>query len=146
MNEEKLDQSIPSYFCFCTASDCSAGGSCLRRQALENVEEDIEHLQIINPKLICPEAGEACPHYRSNEKVKYASGFTQAIQNVKAGNLGRVREEIAEFTSSRSYYRLRSGEIFMSPEIQKKVADILIACGAPEPIVFDHYKDMYNWS
>ena len=70
----KIYKDIPSGYPLCLHGDCPVAASCLRQLAYRRHEELGTFLNLINPSKCSQQAD--CPHYVSNQPVRFAKGFT----------------------------------------------------------------------
>ena len=70
----KIYKDIPSGYPLCLHGDCPMAASCLRQLAYRRHEELGTFLNLINPSKCSQQAD--CPHYVSNQPVRFAKGFT----------------------------------------------------------------------
>lgn len=142
---EKENLQVPQTFVCCLAENCMVKNECLRHCAVEGLADEVETVSAFTPRQIHPADGKACPRFRSAEPVKMARGFMNALGTVPTANVKSVMAAVSELTNQSYYYRLRRGQYTMSPEMQTKIADILVSNGASAPIVFDEYSESYDW-
>lgn len=135
----------PAGFGLCFKAECTSAGECLRALAARDVKRTPPQLLTVNPLLADAAGAQACPFFRRAERVRVAYGFSVALAQVPAGRVRSVRAAICELVCQRNYYHLLRGEKAMMPEMQNKVAAILVANGAPAPVEFDRYDWIYDW-
>lgn len=70
----KIYKDIPAGYPLCLHADCPMADSCLRQLAYRRHEELGTFLKLINPSKCSKQAD--CPHYVSNQPVRFAKGFT----------------------------------------------------------------------
>ena len=87
----------------------------------------------------------ACPHYRSSQKVQYAKGCMNILDNLPHKQRQLAIIHLMEYFSRRTYYRIRKGERLLSPAEQRDVQKILKQCGATGKQEFDAYVEDYEW-
>lgn len=150
-NEMKSDGSYDFYknapggYHLCLQNDCATAGECLRALAVRDLPEEVYSLTIVNPKLVNPEGGKACPHFRSSQMIRLAYGFKNAMGRVPHGKVGSVRSAICSYMCLRTYYYYQRGQKPLSPKMQKTIISIFKRYGLTEPIEFDRYEWAYDW-
>ena len=129
MEEEHHFTNVPYNYPLCLNRQCPKASTCLRQLVEQEVPDSAEYWVVISPKYQAKLKG-ACPHYRSSQKVQYAKGCMNILDNLP---------------SRRTYYRIRKGERLLSPAEQRDVQKILKQCGATGKQEFDAYVEDYEW-
>lgn len=105
---------------------------------------DKEYWNIVSPKRLAALKGD-CPFFRTSEKVRYAKGFMNLLDNLPYNKRRTVISLLIARFGQRTYYRIRKGERLLSPDEQRTVLNII---GQPEANIesaFDAYVEGYAW-
>lgn len=135
---------VPYRYPMCLNRECPKADTCLRQLTEQSVPADIKHWFIISPKHLTA-LKDACPHYRSSAKVRYAKGFIKILENLPYKQMQNIISRLTDYFNLRTYYRVRKGERLLSPFEQQKVLNILRNCGVSHPQEFDAYIEVYDW-
>lgn len=145
--ENLLHKYRPSYYPVCMVEECAIRKKCLRAIVLDEYLAQEEVIPVINPARVMPESGEECAWYRSSEPVLFALGFTQALDRLSKVNYERCTQDLISKCSKSTFYRWKSGEVALSPDLQGVVAEALRAFGYPdEEVQFDGYEYRIEWT
>lgn len=143
--QEKIDFSfVPESYIMCLNRECLKADTCLRQIVERDISEEIAYWSIISPKLLANLKGD-CPYYRSSQKVRYARGFINILENLSKKQARAVVPHLMRSFGRTHYYRLRKGERLLSPTDQQKVLSALKNCGASHLQEFDKYEEKYDW-
>ena len=145
MNIKELIEKAPSDYPKCAQANCPAAEQCLRHLMAQATPEKAIAITVVNPKNIKPELGTSCPYFHSTQPVRMARGFTQALNNVRHGEVKKIVAELSDLFDERLYYRMRKGERTINPQQQEIIAEVLIRHGAAQPVEFDSYEEGFNW-
>ena len=119
--------------------------SLKKRELVEQeLPDSVEYWVIISSKYQAKLKG-ACPHYRSSQKVQYAKGCMNILDNLPHKQRQLAIIHLMEYFSRRTYYRIRKGERLLRPAEQRDVQKILKQCGATGKQEFDAYVEDYEW-
>ena len=144
MEEEHHFTNIPYNYPLCLNRQCPKASTCLRQLVEQEVPDSAEYWVVISPKYQAKLKG-ACPHYRSSQKVQYAKGCMNLLDNLPHKQRQLAIIHLMEYFSRRTYYRIRKGERLLSPAEQRDVQKILKQCGATGKQEFDAYVEDYEW-
>lgn len=144
-NDYNFYDNAPVSFPLCLKTECASAGECLRGLAARDLKKDRANLSVINPLLVDIQGKTACKFFKKAQKVRVAYGFKRAMMQIPAGHVRNVRSAICGLVCQRNYYYLLQGEKPMFPDMQKKIAAILLQNGLPVPVEFDHYEWHYEW-
>lgn len=144
MEEERKLNEIPYGYHLCLKRECPKASTCLRQMAELQISDKIEYWAIISPKYQATLKGE-CPHYRDCEKIIYAKGFVEMLDNMPNKQMKRFISNLIREFGQRTYYRVRKGERLLTPSEQQKILAILKRCGVEEPPKYDAYVEDFNW-
>ncbi len=145
------NMNIPGNYTVCIASgSCPLAGQCLRALAYKQLAQSSKQsvsINIVNPNNDeIRYATEQCKQFRSSQPKRYAKGMTHLYDHITQHHIKTVRLQVEYcFSSRRVYYYSRSGDMLISPRIQKAIADIFRKNGIEEPPQFDDYIMEYDW-
>ena len=139
----KIYKDIPSGYPLCLHGDCPMAASCLRQLAYRRHEELGTFLNLINPSKCSQQAD--CPHYVSNQPVRFAKGFTGFQKKMYPQQYDRFMTTLCLHFGRNQYYKRRRGEILLTPEEQEIIREQLRRVGADDSMEFDCYVDKVNW-
>lgn len=124
------NMNIPGNYTVCIASDsCPLAEQCLRvlayKQLAQSPKQSVS-ISIVNPNNDeIRYATEQCKQFRSSQPKRYAKGMTHLYDHITQHHIKTVRLQVEHcFSSRRVYYYSRSGDMLISPRIQKAIADI----------------------
>ena len=120
MEEEHHFTNVPYNYPLCLNRQCPKASTCLRQLVEQEVPDSAEYWVVISPKYQAKLKG-ACPHYRSNQKVQYAKGCMNILDNLPHKQRQLAIIHLMEYFSRRTYYRIRKGERLLSPAEQRDV-------------------------
>ena len=88
-----------------------------------------------------------CKYFRKTELVMMAKGFHQFYRQMKSRDLRHAfRIELTDYLGSKgTYYRYKDGERLLNPEQQDWIVQLLKKHGYEEEVVFDQYKETYDY-
>lgn len=144
MEEEHHFTNIPYNYPLCLNRQCPKASTCLRQLVEQEVPDSAEYWVVISPKYQAKLKG-ACPHYRSSQKVQYAKGCMNILDNLPHKQRQLAIIHLIEYFSRRTYYRIRKGERLLTPSEQQRILNILKNCGATHLQNFDAYVEDYDW-
>ena len=136
MEEEHHFTNIPYNYPLCLNRQCPKASTCLRQLVEQEVPDSAEYWVVISPKYQAKLKG-ACPHYRSSQKVQYAKGCMNILDNLPHKQRQLAIIHLMEY--------FRKGERLLSPAEQRDVQKILKQCGATGKQEFDAYVEDYEW-
>lgn len=139
----KLYTTAPDDYPVCVHAQCPKAGECLHRIAFEKLRTEKKYMRLLNPDHCT--AGDSCQHFRCNNPVRYALGFTQMQRRMYPEQYDRFMTTLIMRFGRNPYYDRRRGAIAMPPEEQKMVLQVLKKVGVTEEMKFDSYVDAINW-
>ena len=104
-------------------ADCPKADSCLRQLAFRRHAELGMFLQLINPALCTKQPD--CPHYVSNQPVKFAKGFTNFQKRMYPDQYDKFMTTLVCHFGRNQYFKRRRGDIVLSPEEQEEIRAVL---------------------
>ena len=141
---EHLDyHKVPFNFAHCFQADCPKSSTCLRYQAGKFIPVSVRHVQIINPHLIAQT--ESCSEYLSDTPVRYAYGISHLFDNLPYNQAKDIKFEVVFQIGKSQFYRMRRGEIGLSPKHQQCIRNVFKKYGIVEEPVFERYESAYMW-
>ena len=144
MEEEHHFTNVPYNYPLCLNRQCPKASTCLRQLVEQEVPDSAEYWVVISPKYQAKLKG-ACPHYRSSQKVQYAKGCMNILDNLPHKQRQLAIIHLMEYFSRRTYYRIRKGERLLTPSEQQRILNILKNYGATHLQNFDAYVEDYDW-
>ena len=144
MEEEHHFTNVPYNYPLCLNRQCPKASTCLRQLVEQEVPDSAEYWVVISPKYQAKLKG-TCPHYRSSQKVQYAKGCMNILDNLPHKQRQLAIIHLIEYFSRRTYYRIRKGERLLTPSEQQRILNILKNCGATHLQNFDAYVEDYDW-
>lgn len=142
-NENITWQTAPSGYALCIHSDCPRAAHCLRAIAMCVLPDDVKRVTIINPNT-CPKTDD-CRHYKSDEPVRYARGFTRLQQELLPRQYDRFMHRLVSVFGRNEYFRRRRGERPMPPAEHQFIRKVLQEIGASAELEFDSYETNTAW-
>ena len=139
----KIYKDIPSRYPLCLHDDCPMADSCLRQLAFRRHEELDSFLNLINPSKCNKQAN--CPHYVSNQPVRFAKGFTNFKKRMYPDQYNKFMTLLICHFGRNQYFKRRRGEIVLPPEEQEVIQMALEKVGVTQPMEFDEYITAINW-
>lgn len=148
-----LQQDIPSGYahCFAGKDSCPKTSSCLRAIAAKLVTESRETqsqtLNMVNDLYLKQLTDLAsCPLYRSCEPLRYAKGMIRLFDELPVKDAASVRQRVIGcFSCERYFYHSRKGDRLITPDEQRRIAQVFRATGLGLTPKFDGYEYAVNW-
>ena len=145
--EEPFDFSqVPYTFGLCAAENCPQAATCLRHIALKHAPANRVFLPIMNPNRIKSIKENACKHYCSNEKIRFAKGFMCTINALTVRVANSFRYRMMSLFGRKNYYLKRKGELTLTPAEQRQFIAVAQEMGVFQKEYFDGYVEEYNWN
>lgn len=142
---ETFDYSqVPYSFGACASSDCPKASTCLRHIVLEQAPVTIPFLPTLTPNKLKAMKGK-CEYYRPNETVRYAKGFTRALDALTVRVSDTFRWRLISHFGRKNYYLARKGDYLLKPADQQYIIRLDKELGLQLEDYFDSYVDGYNW-
>ncbi|MEL5893012.1 DUF6078 family protein [Bacteroides sp. GD17] len=135
---------VPYGFGLCASSDCAKTSTCLRHIALEHAPVKYPFLPTLTPNKLKAMQGK-CEYYCPNDTVRYAKGFTRAIESLTVRNSDTFRWRLISHFGRKNYYLVRKGDLLIKPADQQYIIRIAKECGLQLDDYFDDYVDAYSW-
>lgn len=134
---------IPTGLAYCPKSDCPKAKDCLHHLACANLSPDMKQVLCVNP-LITKQANEnGCAEWCEAKTVRMARGFIKALGTVPAAKVVNVAAQLIAVFNRPYYYKMRKGEMLISPEQQQLINRVIAEAGGETPVEFDHYENGY---
>ena len=148
-----LKQDIPHGYAYCFAGKdcCPKANSCLRAIAAKLLTESEEpQPQTVNTvnAIYVEQLSDlsACPLYRSSEPLRYAKGMTHLFEDFPLKDAHSIRLRVVNcFSCERYFYHCRKGDRLISPEEQRKIANVFRASGLGIAPKFDGFEYVIAW-
>lgn len=145
MNNKNFTHKAPFGFGHCYHSDCSASSCCLRHLATQAITPDDVNINIINPSLVRPADGTACPYFRELRSIRTPYGFKRTLNSLTRSDAAAVRRSLIAQFSYGSYYNYLKGDYPIPLDKVETITDTLSRHGATTPIEFDRYEEDFEW-
>jgi hypothetical protein len=134
---------IPTHFAYCPKSDCPKAKECLHHLACEQLSPNTKQVLCVNP-IIAQQANEhGCSEWCEAKTVRMARGFIKALGTVPAAKVQEVAGRLIATFNRPYYYKMRKGEMPISPEQQQLINKVIADAGGKIPVKFDNYEDGY---
>ena len=148
-----LQQDIPQEYahCFAGKDNCPKADSCLRaiaaRILTESKEPQPQTVNTVNDLYLKQLTTQtSCPLYRSSEPARYAKGMTRIFDELPVKQAASVRSRVIGcFSCERYFYHSRNGKRLISPEEQRKIANVFRSTGLGITPQFDGYEYVIEW-
>lgn len=144
MEEEHNLPEIPHNYPICLNRQCPKAPTCLHQLVEQEVADDVKFWLVISPKYQATLSSD-CPYYRSNDKVLFAKGFMNILDNLTHKQMIEATSLLIARFSQRTYYRIRKGERLLNPAEQKVIMNIFRKCGVTGKLDFDSYVEDIEW-
>lgn len=148
-----LQHDIPNGYahCFAGKDDCPHANTCLRaiaaRLLTESREPQPPTVHTVNAAYVAqlPDRA-ACPLYRSNEPLRYAKGMTRLFDELPVKQAAAIRLRVMGcFSCERYFYHSRKGDRLISPDEQRKIANVFRSAAPGVTPKFDSYEYVIPW-
>lgn len=136
--------SVPDRYLHCLNDRCVKGGQCLRQLAWENRDASSVSISVLNPGII-PEDTNACPHFRSTQKVRMAWGLKHLFDRFPHKTAIAARRQIIGHFGKTLYYRYYREERPLTPNDQRVIGRILHQHGITEAPQFERYTEHFDF-
>ncbi len=140
---KNLFRSVPPEYAVCVKSQCPLAGECLHHIAYEQLSQLNHPMRLLAPAKCS--ADDSCSHFRSNELVAYARGFTNVQRRMYPDQYDRFMQMMLSRYSRTAYFSRRCGDIALTPGEQRLVRRLLQRVGVTEYEVFDDYEYAFSW-
>lgn len=139
----KLNRKIPYAYPLCVHVNCPKAESCLRQLAFQNQTESSTYMRIVNPSKCTCQSN--CPFYVSSMPVLYARGFAKFKEQMFPAQYDKFMTMLIGYYGRNKYFKLRRGELAISPADQLVIKKALKKSGVVEDLDFDTYEETLNW-
>lgn len=145
MRQDIVNPTLPAGYPVRTTESCTLRAHCLH--AL--VAPELLRTSLVYPQINAHHPdyreGTACALYRPDTPERYARGFARAMSELSRRNYDACTDHMIGRSSKTQFYRLKRGELPLSPREQQEVAEILRAYGYEGDEPFDSYEMRYTW-
>lgn len=144
MIDETILREHYSSYILCFSASCPLHEHCLRWQVAQCPTSKSHVVTAVNPA--APTVGTSdCEHYRDDQPVRVAIGMVRFFREMPHyKELAIKRDIIRHFTRTR-FYRMRRGDIPVTPDDQQVIAAICRRHGWTEAPAYDDYEQQYLW-
>lgn len=148
-----LQHDIPYGYahCFAGKDNCPQANTCLRaiaaRLLTESREPQPPTVHTVNAAYLAQLPDwTSCSLYRSNEPLRYAKGMIHLFDELPVKQAATVRRQVMEcFSCERYFYHSRKGDRLISPDEQRKIANVFRNTGLGVIPEFDDYEYVIAW-
>lgn len=139
---EELSYSLaPASWPICFQSDCPLANTCLRHAVGQLAPADLAQHRVVLPGA---RKDGNCRFFASAEPVVIARGMSKLMPHASYETQMTIRHSLYSIFGSRSqYYRYRNGELDITPEQQRLVAQLFRDCGISEAPRYDQTRTTY---
>lgn len=142
---ETFDYSqVPFGFVVCASADCPEAPTCLRHIALKHAPAKYAYLPTLTPARL-ETMKDNCQYYCPDKKVRYAKGFTRAIDRLTVSAFRAFKSQLIGYCGYKNYYRFRKGDKLIKPADQKYIIRVARELGLQLDDYFDDYVEGYAW-
>ena len=136
-----LKKRIEQGFIPCYTSGCPRREHCLRWQGREFINPRQLAVTCVNPSI----DGNACPMYRSDEKVRMAIGFRHLLDQLPHQTGKALMQNLISVCNRTYAYMHRNGSRPIPPSLQQHITDFCHSHGWQGSVDFDAYEEQYGW-
>ena len=137
-------QTVPSSFAHCFNAECPQSATCLRALAAQHCASGVCFISTVNPNFY-PKAGETCPYFKPNQKVRMAWGISRLFDAIPYRRATEMRRMLIGHFNKSHYYRVYRKEAPLTPADQQYISRLFKRDGIMEDPVFDLYTEEYVW-
>lgn len=133
---------IPTNYTLCFQADCENAETCARYFAGKHAGDRDVSMTVL------PAARKdgTCKWYQRLRTINAAYGFDSLFADVKAKDAPVLRQKIKDYLGGNgSYYDFHHGRRLLTPEQQKWITALFNSYGYNGNLVFDGYKEGYDW-
>lgn len=135
---------VPACWAVCFINECPIVDRCLRHLAGLHMPKDTRFGLAVYPTAL---VGGQCSEFKQIRIVHAAYGFNALFTEVKQKHAAYLRQTIKNFLGGNgSYYRYHHGQLLLMPEQQQWILDLFRELGYTDSLVFDGYKDIYDFT
>lgn len=128
----------------CFNDECPKAGQCLRRKVADYVPDTRRLLLNVNPSYVARKKGK-CEYFQSAEPVLMGKGLAHFYDKIPESKARAIRKQLLSHFGNSNYYRYRSGERLITPEVKKFIIETCKKNGWNEEPVFDDVVQDYQW-
>lgn len=145
MRQDLVNPTLPAGYPVCTSESCSLRTHCLHALVAPEVLRTSRVYPQINAHHPDYREGTACTLYRSDTPEWYARGFALAMSELSRSKYDACTAYMIGRSSKTQFYRLKGGDLPLSPREQQEVTVTLRAYGYEGDEPFDRYETRYTW-
>ena len=131
---------MPAHYLLCFSDKCPLASTCLHSLAAQSGRQPHKIIQAVNSALFC---GESCPYYKENKETTIAYGMIDSYHEVKADDIGELRNTLIRHFGRSGYYRRRNGLHPIPPKEQQYISNIFHQFGYE--VTFDKLIEETQW-
>ena len=144
LNPPLTAAAVPPLFARCFMADCPLADSCARHLAGLYLPEDTCMGIAVFPNA---RQGDSCKAYKPTRTIRGAYGFTALFDNVKERDGAPLRRAIKKLLGGNGTYdRYHHGPQLLTPQQQEAIMALFRKRGYTEPLHFDVYRDVVDFS
>jgi hypothetical protein len=128
----------------CYNDNCEKAAQCLRRKVAGYVPDTRRLLLSVNPGYVARKKGK-CEYFQSAEPIYMGKGLVHFYDRIPESAARAIRKQLLAHFGNSNYYRYRSGERLIKPEIKEYITEVCRKHGWTEELVFDETVLEYQW-
>ncbi|MBR1689011.1 MAG: hypothetical protein IJ710_10905 [Prevotella sp.] len=128
----------------CYNDKCPHCDQCLRRLLAAHVPATRRLVESVNPAYADSRA-DVCEYYRPADPVVMHSGLTHFYDDIPEAVAHRIRTMLRSEFGNSVYYRLRNGQLPITPAVRQRIAAICRHNGWTGTLLFDGETIGYVW-
>ena len=142
--EQFPSEQIPKGYQACFLAGCPKAEMCMRHLVGLHLPADRQWGPAVYPGAL---AQGGCTMFKATRVMHGAWGFRTLFRNVKRHDDTPLRNKLKDSLGSHgTYYRYNSGKRLLTPEQQERVIAIFRSYGYADNLVFDGYRDEYDFT
>lgn len=142
--EKELFTEKAKTYVVCYSNECPMRNHCLRWKLGNYVRRDRMVQDCVN--LLNPEAETTtCPMFRNDQPVLMKRGMKTFYDEMPQKTAYAIRKKLLSHYGTNNYYRMRNGEMAVTPASQQYIGQVCRNAGWMLPPVFDSSCAEYEW-
>ena len=128
----------------CNSNECPIRNHCLRRMLSTYVRRDRlvqDCVNVLNPETETT----TCPMFRSDQHVMMKRGMKTFYDEMPQKMAYVIRKKLLSHYGTNNYYRMRSGELPVTPAMQQHIEQVCRNAGWMLPPAYDRNAMEYEW-
>lgn len=142
--DEQLLREKAKHYLVCYREQCERHQHCLRWLAGPYVPETDNVQTCVN--VMNKEVREGrCPFFKSDEPVRMKRGLKHLYDDIPKRVGTAIRLELDSHYGHTMYYKYRNGELPITPDMQRCIAEVCQRHGWTVEPVYDETTEEYDW-